>query len=128
MILPSLAGLPQGTSERQIRIRTKEESQSCIAKQEEGEEESDISQKLAALQTSTPLEDAALLEASETQGSENYRSRFIPRAVAGPSFMDRKLQQLKVYLKGIISFPLTLHNHLFASGREYFQFEVCMRS
>lgn len=89
--------------------------------QEGGKDESDVAQKLAALQTKTSLNDEALLEASASQGSENYVSRFIPRTVAGPSFMDRKLQQLKVcskcYGKGLqsllnFSIPLKGESHI----------------
>ena len=61
--------------------------------------ESDIAQKLAALQTRTDLQDEALLEATVRQGPGKYKSRYIPRTVAGPTFMDRKLQQLKVCLR-----------------------------
>ena len=64
--------------------------------QELTKDESDTTQKLAALQTKTDLEDEALLEATVRQGPGKYVSRYIPRTIAAPTFMDRKLQQLKV--------------------------------
>ena len=88
------------------------------AKQEDAKIESDIAQKLAALQTKTDLEVEALLEATVTQGPGKYVSRYIPRSVAAPSFMDRKLQQLKVSFSKLfnymfILFTYNIHNLTF---------------
>lgn len=65
--------------------------------------DSDIAEKLAAMHTSSSIEEEdKTAEITPEQALESI-SNFIPRSVPGPSFMERKLQHLRVSCTGIIS-------------------------
>ena len=71
----------------------------CLQVGSSRESDSDIVDRLAALRTSNCFEESSLggTQTGEAAAPLNPSVGYIPRAAPAPSFMDRKLQHLKVW-------------------------------